>query len=137
MSRDLNKVREPAMLTRKGKHSRQGIGECQHPEVGSARPITFQMQQGDQYGWGGVSWGESGDAWRTALEGEPVGVNVSVSSVTVEEGVMWMVGGHGEGWTDWPKSLMQIKASALPFCPRVPGGSMQISTPKTLAAWDT
>ena len=92
------------------------------------------MQQGDQYGWGGVSGGESGDAWRTSLEGQLVEVNMSGSSVMVEEGVMCMVGGHGEGWTDWPKSLMQIKASALPFCPRVPGGSMQISTPETLAA---
>ena len=31
---------------------------------------------------------------------------------------------------------MQIKAHALPFCPEVPGGSVQISIPKTLAARD-
>lgn len=50
--------------------------------------------------------------------------------------VVCMLGGHREGWTDWPESLMQIKACALAFSPEVPGGSVQISIPTTLAARD-
>ena len=54
----------------------------------------------------------------------------------VGEGVLCVCWGHREGWTDWPESLMQIKACALAFSPEVPGGSMQISIPKILAARD-
>lgn len=34
----------------------------------------------------------------------------------------YMVVGLREGWTDWPKSLVQIKVGDLPFDPEVPLG---------------
>lgn len=58
---------------------------------------------------------------------------MSGSSMMMGEGVLYVccrAGVHGEGWTDWPESLMQIKAIPSPFVPKFLGAVCRSAFPR-------